>query len=316
MIIVAKDERGDFNSINEALVFCKKCGEREIQIKDGIYDERVIIDIDNLSLVGESTKGTVITGNLGAYEILEDGYKRGTFRTYTMLIDANNVTIKDITIENTAGPGSIVGQAIALYAEGFMIKLKNCRLIGHQDTLFTGPLPPKPYEDRGFIGPKENDPRVNGFQVYENCFIKGDIDFIFGSSTAIFVRCEIYSNNLNQDVNGYIAAPSTPENQKYGYVFHECTFTSNALSNTVYLARPWRDYAKAVFIKCSYGKHIKAEGFHDWDKKHAHNTLYFAEYECTSEGDCNRNQLITSMVEKDYINSYTIDSLLEGVENE
>lgn len=291
MIIVAKDGSEDFKTITEALKSIEnETEENVIYIKKGVYKEQLEIKRPNIMLKGESADETVITYGLGANEILEDGYKRGTFRTYSVFIDGDNFTAENITFINSAGLGKDVGQAIAVYADADNITFKNCILLGSQDTLFTGPLPEAEIEPRGFIGPKQHAPRINGRQYYKECYIKGDVDFIFGSATAYFEKCEIFSQNIKQDVNGYVTAPSTPCGQKYGYVFESCKFTSNCPPQTVFLGRPWRNYAKAVFLNCEFGPHIKAEGFHDWNKKDAHDTMFFAEYNCFGAGADNGNR--------------------------
>ena len=116
----------------------------------------------------------IVTWGLGAKEILEDGKKRGTFRTYTFFVDADDVTLKGLTIENHAGPGTQVGQAIALYADGDRLVVDSCRLLGWQDTLFTAPLPPVEIEKDGFIGPKQSAPRRENRQYYKDCYIEGE----------------------------------------------------------------------------------------------------------------------------------------------
>lgn len=250
-----------------------------IFVLPGKYYERLEIKTSDINIIGEDPDNTIIYYDLGAFGLLENGEKRGTFRSYSVFIDASNVYVEGVTIANTAGAGKIVGQALALYAEGDNLHFKNCRFLGHQDTIFTGPLPPMEYEHNGFVGPKERAPRINGRQWYEKCYIEGDVDFIFGSATAFFSDCTICSLNRNHDPNGYVTAPSTPKGQTYGYVFKNCEFTTDSCKeDSVYLSRPWRDYAKVVFIDCSFGKHIKKEGFHDWNKPCAHETVFYAEY--------------------------------------
>jgi pectinesterase len=91
----------------------------------------------------------------------KDGRPYHTFRTYTVLVDGNDITFKNCTFENTAGPGEVKsGQAIALYLDGDDIHLENCILKGHQDTLFLAPLPEKEREMDGFLGPKQFTPRT------------------------------------------------------------------------------------------------------------------------------------------------------------
>jgi pectinesterase len=244
MITVDKSGNGDFTTISDALASIEnETTPIEIYIKSGTYKERIEITRPNLSLIGEDREHTIITYDYYAKMIMEDGTARRTFRTYSIFLDGKNITAENLTFVNSSGLGKDVGQAIAVYAEGDMLKFKNCTFLGSQDTLFTGPLPPKVIEPGGFTGPKEFAPRINSHQLYENCFIRGDIDFIFGSATAYFDNCEIFSQNINQEVNGYVTAPSTPEGQEFGYIFNNCHFTSDCPDETVYLGRPWRNFA-------------------------------------------------------------------------
>ena len=277
-------ESGVYESIADALRYAHE-GD-VIHIFPGIYKERLAVLTRGITLLGDDPEKTVITYDLRAKEpfgekIPDKKYSgiRGTFRSYTLLAYADGITLKNLTIENSAGSGDDIGQAIALYAEGNDISVINCRLLGHQDTLFTGPLPPEEIQSGGFTGPTEFAPRIQGKQSYVNCYIEGDVDFIFGSAEAYFKECEICSLHRDKDPEGYVTAPSTPEKSENGYIFINCSFTSKGCHNeSVYLSRPWREYAKAVFINCSYGPHIKSEGFHDWNKEKAHETSFYAEY--------------------------------------
>ena len=223
MITVSKTGKYDYTSIQEA-VNNAMSGDT-ILIEEGIYNERVEIKTPGITLTGCNTDfreyikaegfeysftdpdgnlhpnryipsdKTIITYGLYGNMPAEDIGKLGTFRSYTMFIDAENVSLKNLTIENSAGAGPDIGQAIALYAEGEGISCSNIRLLGWQDTLFTGPLPPKEIEKNGFIGPKQFAERINGRQYYTSSYIEGDIDFIFGSSTAYFDNCYIFQKN-------------------------------------------------------------------------------------------------------------------------
>ena len=320
---IIKVGEGGFPTIGEALSFIKKirAGEEvasasavieaaEIHIAPGTYHEHLDITEPYIALIGAGPDETIITGDLGGYEILADGRKRGTFRTQTVFVHAHDFTARDLTIENTAGPGRIAGQAIALYADGDRLYFENVHLKGFQDTLFTGPLPPKEVEPGGFRGPLEHAPRINGRQYYRKCTIEGSIDFIFGSATAYFEECILVSRDEYGDsalwndvlrnkklanaestqikdappVRSYVTAASTPEGQKYGYVFADCTFTGDCPAESCYLGRPWREYAQVVLIRCSIGPHIRPEGWHDWGKEAAHETAAFAEFECSYAG--------------------------------
>lgn len=274
-----------FSTIGEALTAAAKyAGEKiRIVIESGTYREKLIINQDYITLCGENPLNTIISYGDYAKEILEDNEKRGTFRTSTVFIDGNDFTARNLTFENSSGPGTKVGQAIALYVDGDRMTFHNCRLLGGQDTLFTAPLPLTAYEKNGFRGPKEFAPRVHGRHWYKECFICGDVDFIFGGATAYFEDCEIFSNHVNQDINGYVTAPSTLEDVQ-GYVFNRCNFTSNCPKKSVYLGRPWRNHAKAAILNSQIGEHIVEEGWHDWGKIDARDTLCFAEYNNTGMG--------------------------------
>ena len=307
-----------FDSLQEALDYLEINPEEEryIRVHPGYYKEQVTVRVPGVVIEGadpEAVKETVITFGLGAREILSDGMKRGTFRTYTFFVDANDVTLRGLTIENSAGPGNEVGQALALYADGDRMIVDSCRLLGWQDTLFTAPLPEAEVESRGFIGPKEYAPREKRRQYYKNCYIEGEVDFIFGGATAYFSHCVIFSKNVDKEIKGYVTAPSTPKDVKYGYVMEDCRFCSNCPDQSVFLGRPWREYGKTVLISCQIGPHIKAEGWNDWGKEKAHETSFFAEYGCKGPGARREGRVDWSheLTEED-LKDYTREAVLAG----
>ena len=295
MITVSNDSKGDYKTIKEALdvIPCDNKKPIKIFIYNGEYKEKLLIDKPFLTIEGESREGTIITFSDYAKMTMPDGELRGTFRTSTVMIDTHDVTVRNLTISNEAGPGYLVGQAIALYVDGDYLEFHNCCILGNQDTLFTGPLPKTPLVDNGFKGPKEHSARIKGRQYFKNCYIEGNIDFIFGSATTYFEHCEIFTRNVTKreeqesviGVKGYVTAASTPEGQEYGYVFYECKFTGDCPCNTVYLGRPWRNYAKVVLLHCQIGTHIKEEGWCNWNKVEAQDSVLFAEYESTGIND-------------------------------
>lgn len=280
-----------FDSLQGALDYLENHPEEEprILVHPGIYQEQVTVRIPGVIIAGasreeEDAKDVVITCGLAGREILADGMKRGTFRTYTCFVDADDVTLRNLTIENSAGPGTKAGQAIALYADGDRLVVDSCRLLGWQDTLFTAPLPPKEIEKNGFIGPKQFAPRRNNRQYYKDCYIEGEVDFIFGGAVAYFESCTLFSKDVDREVKGFVTAPSTPEGLPYGYVLESCRFTSNCPERTVFLGRPWREWGRTVLLRCEIGPHIKDEGWDDWGKELAHTTSFFAEYGCKGPG--------------------------------
>lgn len=214
------------------------------------------------------------TGALYARMLHEDGRPYHTFRTYTMLVEADGVHLKNLTIENTAGPGKEVGQAIALYIDADQVHVEDCILHGYQDTLFLAPLPPKEKEVDGFLGPKQFTPRRPITVYFKNCLIEGGVDFIFGGATAYFDNCEF--RNVEP---GYVFAPSTPEEVDTGFVARNCRFTAaeGVPDGSCYIGRPWREFAKVRLENCWLGSHICDEGWHDWNKPEAHATVRFEE---------------------------------------
>jgi len=289
MITVAKDHSGQFTTIQEAVnsIPSDNTTPVTIRIKPGRYEEKLTIRCPYLTLLGEDAASTILTYQDHATMLMEDGTKCGTFRSYSCFIDTHDFTARNLTFENSSGSGRIVGQALALYVDGDRILFENCHFLGHQDTLFTGPLPPTVIQKNGFVGPKEFDERINGRHYYKNCKIDGTVDFIFGSATAYFEHCELFSLS-NPDKNGenygYVTAASTPEGQEYGYVFYQCHFTGNCPPHSVYLGRPWRNFAKTVLLECVLEEHIKEEGWHDWNKEEAHSQTFYAEYQSAGAG--------------------------------
>lgn len=280
-ITVVSDGRGDCTTIQAALDLAAQYpGDAiRIQIGKGVYSEKLVIHQEHVIFEGCGPEETILSYGDYARALMPDGTEYGTFRTASMMVDANDFTARNLTIQNTAGPGSKVGQALALYADGDRILFENCKIIGGQDTLFTAPLPPKAVIKDGFRGSKENAPRIVGRQWYKNCFIAGDVDFIFGGAKAFFEECEIFSTS-----GGYVTAASTPQGEKYGYVFDRCRFTGNCEAGSVYLGRPWRDYAKVVILNSVLGGHINKQGWHDWDRKSAQKNAFYAEYSNTGPG--------------------------------
>lgn len=283
-IVVAQDGSGNYNSIQEAINSSKSLPYQRITIfvKNGVYKEKIKVHEwnNNLSFIGESKEKTIITFD-DYFDKMQKG-RNSTFYTYTMLIEADDIILKNLTIENSSGE---VGQAVALFVFSNRVAVINCRILGHQDTLYAS---------------------GKGKQYYKDCYIEGTTDFIFGSATAYFENCQIHSKS-----NSYITAASTPEGTKFGYVFKNCQLTSDEKATKVYLGRPWRIYAKTVFMNCNLGKHILAEGWHNWSKPEAEKTSFYAEYQNTGEGFQKEKRVNWShQLSKKEAKKYTIKNIL------
>lgn len=257
--VVAKDGSGDFFSVQEAINAVpdfRKNVRTTILVKRGVYKEKIVIPASkiNLSLTGED--GAVLSYDDYADKLNRFGEKTGTSGSASCYIYAPDFYAENLTFENTSGP---VGQAVACFVSADRAYFKNCRFLGWQDTLYT--------YGKGCR------------QYYEDCYIEGTVDFIFGWSTAVFNRCHIHSKT-----KGYVTAPSTDQGQKYGYVFYDCRLTADEGVTDVYLSRPWRPYAQAVFVRCDLGGHILPAGWNNWGKESNEKTAFYAEYQSRGAG--------------------------------
>lgn len=256
-----------------------------ILLSEGIYREKIEISVPDLELVGEGAEKTVIIWDDYAKKLDPSGTELNTFRTYTAAVTADNVTLKSLTVANDSFEPEKKGQEVALtvYGDGFYAE--DCRFTSTQDTVFCGPLPRDLIERYdGFL---KDALRTGNAQrhIFRNCFIAGNVDFIFGCADALFEDCEIRSV-FDVRGHGYVAAPAHALSQKIGFVFNRCRFTGEdrVAEGSVFLARPWRDHGKASFISCQYGKHISKEGFDKWNDTERDKTARFAEWGTDREG--------------------------------
>ncbi len=253
-----------------------------ILIEAGLYEEKVEIRTSGLTIEGTSSDDTIIRWHDYARKIHDDGTDYGTFRSYSLLVLADDVTVRHLTIENTAGDGRKVGQAIALFADGERLVFDDCRLIAYQDTLYTGPLPPSPNIPGSFKGPTEKMIYRRSSQYYKDCYIIGDVDFIFGSALVLFEGCRMVSRDRGESINGFVTAPSTWEGEPYGYVFLGCTFEGEEgiAKDSVFFGRPWRPYGQVMLVDCSYDACIRHDHWDPWGKEENKQTARFSEYGC------------------------------------
>ena len=290
-----------------------------IHLAPGEYREKVELRRPNTTLIGSGAEDTVLAWADGATDVHPDGVKRGTFRSYTLLVLADGCRVKDLTIRNDAGQRADSGQCIALFVDGDGFICEGCTLVSTQDTLFTAPLPPKEVIPGGFLGPTQLLPRKAQRHTYRRCIIWGDVDFIYGGAAAWFEDCDIVSVNAYTDgrvPSGYAAAASTPEEQKYGYVFHRCRFLAGegVPDQCMYLGRPWREYAKTVLLHCFIGPHIKPEGWDDWGKPAFHEHGFYAEYGCTGPGsDLSARADFAHVLTDAQAAEYTLESFLKSL---
>ena len=194
-ITVAQDGSGDFASVSEAVLAVPYACAAEICIGPGVYREKLVCEKQDITLIGAGMESTRIVWGDGGRLPHPDGRPTHTFRSYTAFFRGTELRVQDLTIENDAGPGAKVGQAVAAYVDCSHTLFENVRLLGNQDTLFCAPLPEKEREKDGFLGPGRFAPRRPTAQYYRHCEIAGDIDFIFGGADALFEQCTIRTVN-------------------------------------------------------------------------------------------------------------------------
>jgi pectinesterase len=252
---VAKDGSGDYLFIQDAIDAMRvyPLAPITLYIKNGVYNEKIELPANNtdVTFIGENVDSTIIVFN----DYSGKG-KHTTFTSFTAKISGNRFRAENITFTNSAGP---VGQALALYVDADKAVFKNCKFLGNQDTIFNG--------------------GENARQLFEDCYIEGTTDFIFGPATAVFQNCTIRAKS-----NSYITAASTTKGKMFGYVFLDCKIMADTAVTKLHLGRPWRANAKTVFIRCSLPKAIVPEGWNNWGNTENEKTVFYAEYKNTGEG--------------------------------
>jgi pectinesterase len=289
-LFVAADGSAQFKSV-QAAIMSVPSGSREnpvvIHIAPGTYKELIYLQREKgfFKLAGENPTNTILSFNLYAGITNAEGRPIGTFKTPSTTIDADDFTAENLTFENAAGP---IGQALAIRVDGDRAAFRNCRFLGWQDTILLN----------------------RGRQYFENCYICGHVDFIFGAATAWFEKCHI--NCLG---NGYITAASTPMNQPFGFVFSNCTITGYQPGVKTFLGRPWRIYASTIFLNCEMSDVVRPEGWSDWKKPEAHQTARYAEFNSTGAGASPTNRPDwTKQLKKSEAQKITIAEVLAGAD--
>jgi pectinesterase len=256
IIWVANDGSGDFTKLQDALNAIPKNNKIPvtIYIRKGVYKEKLVLDSSKqfITLKGEDKFQTILTYDDHSNKLAPNGDTINTFTSYSFKQLADNFKAMDLTFENTAGNSA--GQAVAMHVMGDKVQFINCRFLGHQDVLYAG--------------------TPGSRQYFEDCYIEGTTDFIFGPSIAWFQQCHINSKR-----NSHVTAASTPKDQPFGYVFYDCVLTSDSVQvNKVSLGRPWRPYSNVVYLNCFIGAHITPQGWDNWRNADNEKTARYGEY--------------------------------------
>lgn len=290
MLTVAQDGSGDFTTVQAAINVVPKKNKKPftILVKNGIYKEKILVDSLQrfITLVGEDKLKTILTWDDHTGKLDPNGDTINTRTSWSFKIKADHFTARNITFRNEAGFSA--GQAVAVESNGDKAIFSNCHFIGFQDVLFL------------------NSPKSH--QYFENCYIEGTTDFIFGSATAWFQHCNIYSKK-----NSHITAAATPQENEFGFVFKWCELDGDTSLHNVSLGRPWRPFAQVAYLYCYIGQHIKPEGWSVWNNNNNHLTTRFHEFGNYGPS-ANRSKRLewTKELNKTEVEKYTIQNVLKG----
>lgn len=274
--VVAKDGSGDYTTVQAAIDAAPTNSVTAwvIYIKNGKYYEKINVPSNkpNLQIIGESVAGVMVHYDDYAGKPLAGGGTLGTQNSASVTINANDFVAVNVTFANTfnydsASAAGVTGlQAVAVVINADRSAFKNCRFIGMQDTLYTkGSGTPRHY--------------------FYKCYIDGIIDFIFGSSIAIFDSCTIYPKARTGIGNSYITAANTTTGQAYGYWFKDCKIPANTGATMYYLGRPWNNATggitaanKTVYTNTIMGGSINPLGWSVWDAGTNTSVITYGEY--------------------------------------
>ncbi|RCW46385.1 pectin methylesterase-like acyl-CoA thioesterase [Paenibacillus prosopidis] len=292
VLVVAKDGTGDFTTIQAAIntIPANNTKRIVIYIRNGVYREQIVVPANKpyVSLVGESATGTILVYHLNVNSKKPDGTPYSTLETVTAVVQGKDFSAENMTIQNDSGQGT--GQALAGFLSGDRGVYKTVRFLGFQDTIY-----------------------IERRQYFKDCYIEGDVDYIYGPATAFFENNELHNNRLN---GGYITAASTPETTTYGYVFVNSRITSNPGVKNVYFGRPWRPYAAVTFIDTTIDSSIAPYGWNNWGDSTKEKTARYFEYNSRGPGAIPKARAGWSkQLTPEEASQYTVQNVMKGTDN-
>jgi polygalacturonase len=304
-LYIAADGTGDFYSIQRALDVAQE--GQVLMVSPGEYREVVTVDKKNITIRSNNhdASKTVVVFNKHA---ATDG---GTSHTATVNVNADNFFAENITFQNDYAAPTMPypqgSQAVALRVTGDRAVFHNVRLLGNQDTVYAG--------SRGCDKTEQNC--MPARQFFTNCYIEGNIDFIFGDGKTVFENCEIHSTAYE---GGFLTAQSKHyPSQDSGYVLDHCRLTQDAgVKGNVFLGRPWRDYSTVIFMHTLMGDKIDPAGWSDWHAEVTRRleTSYYAEFDSTGPGaQVARRDKHTHLLTAEEAKQYEPAVFLRGTDN-
>lgn len=300
--VVANDVSANYTNLQAAIDAAPENGSKpfRILVRRGVYQGQFIVPKEktHIHLIGEDLTNSVLTYALNVTET--NGETNLKYKGTGVVVLADDFRAEKMTFQNTSGDH---GQALALRVDGDRAVFKDCRMLGWQDTLM-----------------------INQHRDYfTNCYVEGRVDFIYGSATAVFDRCEIHSKN-----GGHVTAANTPQDRPFGLVFLNCKLTGDphpwigpdgVPANTrsapmADLGRPWRPYASVTYLNCELGAHIKPEGWNNWRNPTNELTARFDEYNSTGPGaNPDRRVKWAKQLTREQAEKISVESVLGGTDH-
>jgi len=252
--VVAVGSEGKFKTVQAAVDAAPDQGE-VIRIAPGTYKEKIHIDKNGIELRG---MGALPQDVLLTYDDSAGG-AGGTNKSFSVAVTGDDFVADNLTIQNDwekkngrVGQGT---QAVALMITGDRDVLRHVRLLGYQDTLYaTSKLCHVP-GDKGTVACQASR------QLFEDCYIEGHVDFIFGDSKAVFKNCELHG--MPHETIALTAQSKAYPLEDSGYLFLHCTITADGVDK-IYFGRPWRAYATVYFIDTLLKAPVQPEGWLEW----------------------------------------------------
>lgn len=233
-----------FKTIKEALLALKKSSlgqvEKIIYIKDGSYYEKLIIDIPNVIMIGESQTQTIIYYDQAAGFEKPEGGIWGTQGSATVSVKsgATKFMMANLTVKNTFdyfGTNIAASQGVALVNEADQAIYYKVSFYGVQDTLYA----------------------KSGRQWYYDTYIEGAVDYIFGNGGPVFIENStihsLYRSNSDAVITAYKGFNGNSASDgllTYGVLFYQNRLTSDVgtPARKVFFGRPWAQEAIVAFI--------------------------------------------------------------------
>ena len=270
---VASDGTGDFRTVQAAIDAAPAEGA-VVRIKAGTYHEEISIGKSHIQLRGLGSDPTQVVLSFDK----SAGTAGGTGKSQSVSVTGDDFYAENLTIENTfsrtRGLTPQGSQAVALRVRGDRAVFRRVRLLGYQDTLYA--------DGKGCDS--EQGPCRPARQYFADCYIEGNVDFIFGDAVAYFERCELHA--LAHPVVEITAQSKRYEGERSGYVFDHCRITAEPGASKVFLGRPWRSHASVVFLNTEMGPEVAPAGWSEWKHGEADSlpTSFYAEYNSTGPG--------------------------------